>query len=138
MRCQLLLSAAIVGISWAALSPALATSLAEPGLSGPKVTGTSVEKIGYWSRQYRRYEYPAPYAYYPPAYGYYRPRVVYAFPAAVYGYQTPPPAYSPPVWGEEAPPPAASPSAEEDYGSDPPGDGDYPTADVEYGDYPAN
>src|SRR5262245_33139133 len=117
MRCLLLLSAAIVGISWVALSPALATSLAEPGLSGPKVTGTSVEKIGYSRRQYRRHGYPAPYAYYPPAYGYYPPPVVYAYPQAVYGYQPAPPAYSPPVYGEEAPPPAASPSAEEDYGN---------------------
>jgi hypothetical protein len=136
--CLLLLSAAIVGISWVALSPATATSLTEPGLSSPKVTVTSVEKVGYWRRQYRRYGYPAPYAYYPPAYGYYPPPVVYAYPPAVYGYQAAAPAYSPPVHGEEAPPPAAGPSAEQDYGNYPPTDGDYPAADGEYGDYPAN
>src|SRR5262249_35895832 len=107
MRCLLLLSAAIVGISGFALSPATATSLAEPGLSGPKVTVTSVEKVGYWRRQYRRYGYPAPYAYYPLAYGYYPPPVVYAYPPAVYGYQAAPPAYSPSLYGEEPPPPAA-------------------------------
>src|SRR6478735_5660660 len=108
MRYLLLFSAVIVGAGWVALTPAMATSLAEPGLSGTKVTVTSVEKVGYWRRQYRRYGYPAPYAYYPP------------------------------VYGEEAPPPAASPSAEEDYGNYPPVDGDYPAADGEYGDYPAN
>ena len=94
MRHLLLFSAIIVGAGWVALTPAMATSLAEPGLSGTKVTVTSVEKVGYWRRQYRRYGYPAPYAYYPPAYGYYPPPVVYAYPPAVYGYQAAPPAYS--------------------------------------------
>ena len=122
MRSLLLLSATILGISWVTLSPATATSLVDSGLSRSNVTLTSVEKVGYWRRQYRRYGYPAPYAYYPPAYGYYPPAVVYAYPPAVYGYQAPPPAYSPPVYGEEAPPPAASPYAEEDYGNYPPAD----------------
>ena len=53
MRHLLLFSAIIVGASWVALTPAMATSLAEPGLSGTKVTVTSVEKVGYWRRQYR-------------------------------------------------------------------------------------
>jgi len=140
MRRLLLFNAVIVGAGWVALSPAMATSLAGPSLSGPKLTVTPVEKVGYWKRQYRRYGYPTPYAYYPPAYGYYPPPVVYAYPPAVYGYQASPPAYaySPPAYGHEAPPPASSPSAEEDYSDYPPADGDYPAADGEYGEYPAN
>ena len=140
MRHLLFFSALIVGAGWVALTPAMATSLAEPGLSGTKVTVTSVEKVGYWRRQYRRYGYPAPYAYYPPAYGYYTPPVVYAYPPAVYGYQAAPPAYaySPRAYGEEAPPPAATPSAEEEYGNYPPADGGYPAADGEYDEYQAS
>ena len=59
MRHLLLFSAIIVGAGWVALTPAMATSLAEPGLSGTKVTVTSVEKVGYWRRQYRRVRLPA-------------------------------------------------------------------------------
>ena len=51
-----------VGAGWASLNPAMAISLAEPGLRGAKVIVTPVEKVGYWRRQYRRYGYPAPYA----------------------------------------------------------------------------
>ena len=140
MRHLLLFSAVIVGVGWASLSPATAISLTEPGLRGAKVIVTPVAKVGYWRRQYRRYGYPAPYAYYPPAYGYYPPPVVYAYPPAVYGYRPAPPAYaySPPVYGGEAPPPAASPSVEEDYGDHPPSDGDYQATQGEYGEYPAN
>ena len=140
MRHLLLFSAVIVGASWASLTPAMAISLAEPSLRGAEVIDTPVEKVGYWRHQYRRYGYPAPYAYYPPAYGYYPPPVVYAYPPTVYGYRPAPPAYaySPPVYGDEAPPPAASPSAEEDYGDYPPADGDYQATQGEYGEYPAN
>jgi len=67
----LLFSGVIVGAAWVGLTPAMATPLAKPGLSGPSINATQVEKVGYWRRQYRRYGYPAPYAYYPPAYGYY-------------------------------------------------------------------
>jgi len=137
---RLLFSAVIAGACWIGLTPAMATSLGVPGLSGTKVTATPVEKVGYWKRQYRRFGYPAPYAYYPPAYGYYPPPVVYAYPPAVYGYRPAPPAYaySPPVYGDEAPPPAASPSVEEDYGDYPPADGGYQATQGEYGEYPAN
>ena len=136
----LLFSGVIVGVAWVGLTPAMATPLAKPGLSGPSINATQVEKVGYWRRQYRRYGYPAPYAYYPPAYGYYPPPVVYAYPPAVYGYRPAPPsyAYSPPVYGDEAPPPAASPSVEEDYGGYPPADQDYQATQGEYGEYPAN
>jgi hypothetical protein len=86
-----------------------------PALAMPVAKSTtveaSVEKVGYWRRQYRRYwrrGYPVPYAYYPPAYGYYAPP-----PADAY---YPPYGYAPP------PPPSG------DYGSYQPeyGDGDYP------------
>jgi hypothetical protein len=136
MRRLLLLSAAvIVGAGWVGLTPTMATTLGIPGLS-PNV---STQKVGFWRRQYRRYGYPAPYAYYPPAYGYYPPPVVNAYPPVAYGYQPAPPAYaqSPQVYGDEAPLPAA-PSAEEDYGDYPPAEGDYSAAEGEYGEYPAN
>ena len=102
----LLFSAVIVSVSagWVALAPAMATSSGLPGLNGPNATAASVEKVGYWQRQYRRYGYPAPYAYYPPAHGYYPPPAAYAYPQPpVYGYQPPPPAYaySPPVYGNQ-------------------------------------
>ena len=129
----LLFSGVIVGAAWVGLTPAMATPLAKPGLSGPSINATQVEKVGYWRRQYRRYGYPAPHAYYPPAYGYYPPPVVYAYRPAPPAY-----AYSPPVYGDEAPPPAASPSAEEDYRDYPPADGDYQATQGEYGEYPAN
>jgi hypothetical protein len=137
---SLLFSAVIVGAAWVGPTPAMATPLDKPGLGDPSINATQVEKVGYWRRQYRRYGYPAPYAYYPPAYGYYPPPVVYAYPPAVYGYRPAPPgyAYSPPVYGDEAPPPAASPSVEEDYGDYPPADGDYQATQGEYGEYPAN
>ncbi len=67
-----------------------------------------VEKIG-WRRQYRRYGYPVPYAYYPPTYGYYAPPPAYA--------------YYPPAYDSYAPPPIAA-------------DGDYSSAEGDYGDYP--
>jgi hypothetical protein len=135
----LLFSGVIVGAAWVSLMPAMATSVGVSGLSA-SVNATEVEKVGYWRRQYRRYGYPAPYAYYPPAYGYYPPPFVYAYPPAVYGYQPAPPAYAysaPPVYSNEAPPPAAGPSAEEGYGDYPPADGDYPPTEGEY-EYPAN
>lgn len=109
----------------------MATSPRLPRLNNPNLNAIPVEKVGYWRRQYRRYGYPAPYAYYPPAYGYYPPPAAYAYPPPVYGYQPPPPAYadSPP---QEQPPPHAAdgnyPSAEDEYGDYPPADGDYPSA----------
>jgi hypothetical protein len=33
----------------------MATSLGLPGLNGPSVNSTPVEKVGYWQHQYRRY-----------------------------------------------------------------------------------
>jgi hypothetical protein len=141
MRCLLFSAAVIAGVVWGSLVPAMAAPLTTPGTIGRNVQATPVEKVGYWRRQYRRYyrRYgsPAPYAYYPPAYGYYPPPAAYAYPPPAYGYQPPPPAYSysPPVYGNQAPPPTADgdyPSAEGDYGDYPPAEGG------DYGDYPAN
>ncbi len=115
-------AAIIVGVVWGSLVPATAAPLGMSGLNSPNVKPTSVEEVGYWRRQYRRYGYPVPYAYYPPAYGYYAPPAAYA--------------YSPPAYGYSPPPPVANgdygdyPSAEGDY---PSGEGDYPSGE---GDYP--
>jgi len=73
MRRLLFSAAVIVGVGWVGLAPAMATSLGLPGLNGSNINATEVEKVGYWRRLYRRYGYPAPYAYYPPAYSYYPP-----------------------------------------------------------------
>jgi hypothetical protein len=86
-------------------------------VSSQSTKATLVDEIG-WRRQYRRYGYPAPYAYYPPAYGYYAPPPAYA--------------YYPPAYGTYAPPPVAGNgeySADGDYG-------DYPPVNGEYGGYP--
>ena len=107
MRRLLLSVAVIVGVVFGSLVPATATSLSISGLSSQSTEATLVEEIG-WRRQYRRYGYPAPYAYYPPAYGYYAPPPAYA--------------YYPPGYGSYVPPRAAA-------------DGDYSSAD-DYGDYP--
>ena len=59
-------------------------------------------------------------------------------PPPVYGYQPAPPAYAVPQY---PPPPAADgnyPSAEGNYGVYPPANGDYPPAEGDYGDYPAD
>jgi len=76
MRGPLLFGAIIVGAGWVALTPAMATSIGSTGFNGLLPSATSVEKVGYWKRQYRRYGYPAPYAYYPPVYGHSPPPVV--------------------------------------------------------------
>jgi hypothetical protein len=89
MRLVLIAAAAVVS-GWAMLVPPPA--LATPGFSGVRVE-TSLEKVAYWRRQYRRYwrnGYPVPYAYYPPAYGYYVPPSAYAY-YPPYGYAPPPP-----------------------------------------------
>ena len=119
----LLFSAVIAGAGWLALTPVTAASLGVPGFSDSHVNAASVDKVGYWKRLYRRYGYPPPYAYYPPAYGYYPPPPAYVYPPPVYGYRLTPPAsaYSPPVYGNEAPPPAA--------------DGNYPSAEGDYGEF---
>ena len=132
---HLLFIAIIIGAGSVALAPAKAALLCLPSLNGPSFNATPVEKVGYWQRQYRRYGYPAPYAYYPPP-------PAYAYPPPVYGYQPQPPAYdySPHVY-DQAPPPAGGgnyPSAEGGYGDYPPADEDYAPADGEAGDYPAN
>jgi len=135
MRRLLFSAAVIVGVGCLGPAPAMATSLGLPGLNGSNINATEVEKAGYWRRMYRRYGYPGPYPYYPPAFGYYPPSAAYAYPPPVYGYQPPPPAYAhSPGYGNQAPPPTADgnyPSAEGDYG-------DYPPAEGDYGDYPAN
>ena len=106
---RLLFSAAvIVGVGWAGLAPATATSLGLPGLNSSNSNATQVQKVGYWRRMYRRYDYPGPYAYYPPAYGYYPPPPAYEHYPPAYGEHVPPPeeGYSePPPEGYEGPPP---------------------------------
>ena len=77
-----------------------------------------IQEVG-WRRQYRRYGYPVPYAYYPPAYGYYAPPPAYA--------------YYPPAYDSYVPPPAV---ADGDYSSADGDYGDYPPANGEYGEYP--
>jgi hypothetical protein len=134
---RLLFVAVIAAVGWIGPAPAMATSLGLPGPNGSNINATRVEKVGYWRRMYRRYGYPGPYAYYPPPYGYYPPVAAYAYPPPVYGYQLPAPAYAypPPVYGNQTPPPPADgnyPSAEGDYGTYPPAEGG------DYGDYPAN
>ena len=104
MRPLLFSVAVSVGVVFGSLGPATATPLATSGLNSQSAKAMLVEDIG-WRRQYRRYGYPAPYAYYPQAYGYYAP---------------------PPVaeTGEYA--------ADGDYGDYPPANGeygDYPPAD---------
>ena len=137
MRRLLFSAVVIVGVGWVGLAPAMATSLGLPGLNGSNINATEVEKVGYWRRMYRRYGYPGPYAYYPPVYGSFPPSAAYAYPPPAYGYQLPPPAYaySPPGHGYQAPPPTADgnyPSSEGNYGDYPPEEG------VDQGDYPAN
>jgi hypothetical protein len=148
MRRLLFSAAVIVGVGWVGLASAMATPLGLPGLNGSNINATEVEKIGYWRRMYRRYGYPGPYAYYAPTFGYYPPSAAYPYPPPVYGYQPPPPAYaySPPVYGNQTPPPTADgnyPSTQGDYGDYPSAEGgdygNYPPAEGgDYGDYPAN
>ena len=141
MRRLLFIAAVIVGVGGLGLAPATAASLGLPGLNGSNINATEVEKVGYWRRMYRRYGYPGPYAYYPPAYSSFPPSAASAYPPPVYGYQLPPPAYaySPPVYGNQAPSPTADgdyPSAQGDYGDYPPAEGGEEGGD--YGDYPTN
>ena len=121
MRRLLFGAAVTVGVGFGGLVPATATPLAVSGplaISGLSSQVTLVEEIG-WHRQYRRYGYPAPYAYYPPAYGYYAPPPAYA--------------YYPPAYDSYVPPPAV---ANGDYSSADGDYGDYPPANGEYGAYP--
>ena len=116
MRCLMIGAAVTVGVIGGSVVSATATPLSTSGLTN-QGEATLVEDIG-WRRQYRRYGYPAPYAYYPPAYGYYAPPPAYA--------------YYPPGYGSYAPPRAAADgdySSADDYG-------DYPPPNGEYGDYP--
>lgn len=83
-------AAVILGIVWASL--VAPTALAMPVVKSTTIEA-SVEKVGYWRRQYRRSwrrGYPVPYAYYPPVYGYYAPPPAYAY-YQPYGYAPPPP-----------------------------------------------
>ena len=135
----LMFAAVIVVTGWLAVAPATAASFRQPSLNSPQVAVMPVEHVGYWRRQYRRSGYPSPYIYYPPAYGSYPPPAAYAYPPAVYGYQPEPAgAYPPPVYGDQASPPSNGnyPSAEGDYGDYPPEEGDYPPAGSEGGEYP--
>ena len=53
------------------------------GIGNTSIQIATVKNVGYRRRYYRRYGYPAPYAYYPPAYGYYVPPAAYAYPPAI-------------------------------------------------------
>jgi hypothetical protein len=104
-------TAVIAGAICGSVLHAAATPLAASVVNRPNVVVTSVKKVGYWRRLYRRGY--APYVYYPPAYGYYAP-------PPAYGYYPPPPAYNyyPPAYGEHVPP-----SADNGYSEPPPEDG---------------
>jgi hypothetical protein len=118
MRCILFSAAVIAGAVWGSSVPAMATHLVTSRSISANLETTSVQEVG-WRRQYRRYGYPVPYAYYPPAYGYYAPPPAYA--------------YYPPAYDSSVPPPAV---ADGDYSSADGDYGDYPPANGEYGEYP--
>jgi hypothetical protein len=122
MRCLLFSAAVIVGVVWESSTPVEASPLTMPGLDSPNVEATPVTEVG-WRRQYRRYGYPAPYAYYPPGYGYYAPPVPYA--------------YYPPARGYYVPVPSNGdyPAADGNYTDYPPAEGDYPSPDGDYGEW---
>jgi hypothetical protein len=99
MRPVLFSTVAIAGILLAGIVPAKAAPQPMLGIGDSNVQVAPVEKIVYWRRYYRRYGYPAPYAYYPPAYGYYPPPYGYYAPRypyyAPYGYRYYQPYYAP-------------------------------------------
>jgi hypothetical protein len=93
----------------------------------PAIVVTSVQKVGYWRRLYRR-GYVVPYVYCPPAYGYYAPPPAYPYYPPGLGYYAPPPAYNyPPAYGDQAPPAAdggySEPPPEYGYEAPPPESG---------------
>ena len=107
MRTVVLSTAVIAGVVCMGLAPAKAASL--PGISNSNLEVTSVKRVGFRRRYYRRYGYPVPYAYYPPAYGYYVPPSAYAYPPSTRYYAAPHGAYADPPPPEgyytDAPPP---------------------------------
>lgn len=117
MRCILFSAAVIAGSVWGSSVPAMATQLVTSRLISANLETNSIEEVG-WRRQYRRYGYPVPYVYYPPTYGYYAPPAY---------------AYYPPAYDSYVPPPAV---ADGDYSSADGDYGDYPPANGEYGEYP--
>jgi hypothetical protein len=113
-------TAVIAAVIWIGIAPA---SAAPPSMSG--IGNTNIQaatNVGYRRRYYRRYGYPAPYAYYPPAYGYYVPPAAYVYPPH-YGNALPPEGdYA------DAPPPEGYYGDESDYGNASPPEGDYADA----------
>jgi hypothetical protein len=106
MRSLLLSTAVIAGAVCGGMVPAAAIPPAPSVVTCQAIVVTSVQKVGYWRRLYRR-GYVVPYVYYPPAYGYYAPPPAYPYYPPAYGYYAPPPAnYYPPAYGDQAPPPA--------------------------------
>ena len=124
MRTVVFSIAVIAGVIWIGIAPAKAASL--PGIGNTNFEVAGVERVGYRRRYYRRYGYPAPYAYYPPAYGYYVPPPAYAYPPAPRYYPPPDGAYA------DAPPPdgdyTRAPPPDSDYADAPPPEGGYADA----------
>ena len=83
MRTVLFSTAVIAGVVWMGIEPANAGPQSVSGIGNTNIQAATVESVGYRRRYYRRYGYPAPYAYYPPAYGYYVPPSAYAYPPAI-------------------------------------------------------
>ena len=121
MRTVLFSAAVIAGVVWIGITPAKAAPTL--GIGNANVQVAPFENVGYRRRYYRRYGYPAPYAYYPPPYGYYLPPAAYAYPPV--GYSPPPPD------GDYA----GAPPSDSDYADAPPSDGDYAGAPPPDGDY---
>src|SRR5262245_64384541 len=85
MRTVLFNSAVIVGVVWMGTAPADAAPRSMTAIGNTSIQVAKGEPVGY-RHYYRRYGYPAPYAYYPPPYGYYGPPPGYAYPPPDIGY----------------------------------------------------
>ena len=119
MRTLVFSTAVIAGVICIGMAPANAVSPSMSGIDNPNIKVGTLRTIGYWRRYYRRYGYPAPYAYYPPAYGYYGPPAAYAYPPAT--------SYAPPPEADygDAPPSEGDYNDEGNYGNGQPQEGDY-------------
>jgi hypothetical protein len=119
MRTLVLSTAVIAGVVWIGIAPANAAPPSMSGISNTKIEVGTVKNVGYWRRYYRRYGYPAPYAYYPPANGYDVPPAAYSYPPAT--------SYAPPPGDDyvDAPPSEGDYNDEGNYGNGQPQEGDY-------------
>ena len=129
MRILVFSTAVIAGVVGIGTAPGNAAPPSISGIGNTKIQTVTVENVGYRRRYYRRYGYPAPYAYYPPAYGYYVPPAAYIYPPAI--------DYAPPLEGDYVgvPPPEGDYVGEGDYGDALPPEGDYANAPPPEGDY---